>query len=255
MPTLDELLINRDTYPDTTKITLAEGVETTLGDLRKNTMLERDYRQKTGKLADERRKFETERSEWESARLEAEAKLTDLARQLVTRNPEASRDEIDDILERDPVARKLMSKIESLETKIGERDKSLDEARQRIKLAEENYIADQHRRVLAYLKQTDPELDEVELVNFARANYIPRLDWAHRLMTEDRRTKTALDTARKEAHEEGYKKAKADLLQPTIPSRKTTVPAPDAPKTLDEAAEAALRDPEILQAMNTGMVS
>ena|SRR5437773_5089452 len=249
MPTLDDLLSNRDAYPDGTTVRLADGVDTTLGDLRKNTMLERDYRQKTGRLADERRKFETQAAEWEGARIEAEAKLADLAKQLIHKNPEAGRDEVEDMLERDPIARKLNQKIGALETKLTERDSYIEQQQQRMQQYEQNYIADQHRRVLSYLKTQDPDLNESELVNFARANYIPRLDHAYNLMTKDRRESSLVEKTRKEAMEEGYAKAKTELLQPKISPRRTIAPSADAPKNLDEAAERALQDPEVIAAM------
>jgi hypothetical protein len=253
MATLEDILNNKDSYPDTTKITLADGVETTLGDLRKNTMLERDYRQKTAALAAQRRNFEQKQAEWEAARLDAEAKLTELAKQLFAQNPMASRDEIDEMLERDPIARKLSERLQSLEAKLTEADQRVRAAEAKQQMYETAYIADQHRRVLSFLKQQDPDLNEEELVQFARANYIPRLDWAHKLMTEERRTKTAIEAAKKEAHEAAYKKAKEELLQPAITARRVVAaPSKDTPATFDEAADRALQDPEILQILQPG---
>lgn len=252
MPTLEDLIQNKETYPDSTKVTLAEGVETTLGELRKNMMLERDYRRKTAELAERRRAFEAEMAEWEAARVQAEAKLTELAKQLVARNPEASRDEVTEMLAHDPVARKLTEYIAGLANKISEIDRKLEDAHQRQRMYEEAYIADQHRRVLAFLKQHDPELNEAELIQFARANYIPRLDMAYRLLTEEKRVKEAVEKAKQEAREEAYKKAKEELLQPTLAPRRPVTASPEAAKSLEEAAEHALRDPEIVTLLTGG---
>jgi hypothetical protein len=248
MPTLDEFISNRDNT-DETKITLADGVETTLGDLRKGFMKEQDYRSKTMDLANRRRTFEQQTSEWEAARLDAEAKLTDLAKQLITQNPRATQEQIDEQLETDPRAKKLNDKIAKMEERLVASEQRNQAYEQKFKAQEESYIADQHRRVLAFLQQQDPELQNPEkvdeLVTFAKSNYIPRLDWAYKLQNYEGNVKKAVDNARKEAREEGYSKAKQELLQPVLSPRRMVTPIKDAPKTLDEAADAALRDTDI----------
>jgi hypothetical protein len=248
MPTLEEFLSNRDNT-DEVKITLADGVETTLGDLRKGYMKEQDYRRKTGDLANQRRAFEQQTSEWEAARLDAEAKLTELAKQLIGQNPRATQEQIEDLVDADPRAKKLQEKIDKLETRLSEAEKRDQVYAQRFKAQEEAYVADQHRRVLFELQKSDEDLRNPEkvqeLVEFAKSNYIPRLDWAHKLMKYEDNVKSATEKAKKEAREEGYNKAKQELLQPVLSPRRMVTPSKDAPKTLDEAADAALRDSDI----------
>lgn len=248
MPTLEEFLSNKD-ISDDTKITLADGVEATFGELRRGHMKEQDYRRKTAELANSKRAFEQQTSEWEAARLDAEAKLTDLAKQLITQNPRATREEIDDEMEQDPRAKKLMSKIEQMETRIAESEKRNQQYEQRFKDQEQAYIADQHRRVLSYLQTQDPDLADpekvAELVQFAKDNYIPRLDWAYKLSRYEHNVKKAVDKAKKEGKDEGYSKAKQELLQPVLSPRRVIDPPKDAPKSLDEAADNALRDSDL----------
>ena len=254
MPTLHEYLENRTAYPDSTTITLADGVETTLGDMRSGYMKDADYRKKTSDLADKRRAFDTERQEWEVARLDAEARLTELAKTLMTANPGMTRKDAEEELEDDPRAKKLNQKIAQLESKLGQYDDLIARHEQRLRGAEETYVADQHRRVIADLKSRDADLDVEELITYAKSHYIGRLDDAYKAMRHDtlveRAVKDATETARKEA----YEKAKLELMQPVISPRRvvTSQLAENAPKSLDEAAEAAMQDPEILKIIAGG---
>src|SRR5437899_2075242 len=86
MPSLTEILDDKKGFPDDRKITLADGVETTLGELRGGYMKERDYRQKTQAVAEERRTLDQERQKFEQDKQEAEAKLSELLKQVVTPN-------------------------------------------------------------------------------------------------------------------------------------------------------------------------
>ncbi len=254
MPTLEEYLADKAAYPDNTTVKLADGVETTLGSLRSGYMKDSDYRKKTTELADRRRSFDTERQEWEIARLDAEARLTELAKTLMTANPGMTRQEATEELETDPRAAKLNAKIAQLEGKLEQYDQAFARHEQRIRGAEETYVADQHRKVLAEIKRQDPDVDVDELVQYAKSHFIGRLDDAYKAYRfdelVDRRVKEATETARKES----YEKAKQDLLQPVITPRRVVTSNADssAPKSLDEAADAALQDPEILKLLTGG---
>jgi len=244
MATLTDIL-NDKQRPDDQKV-VVEGVEVTLGELRKMTMQQSDYTRKTMDLAKERKKLEDEHAEWEFARLDAEAKLTDLAKQVMQQHPGVTRDEVDDLLERDPLAKRLMGKLEEVSTELVTlKDKTAkqDELLQRQQLA---WYEDQHRRMLAKIKNDDPDVDVDALVNWAREHYTPRLDVAYKAMKFEDKVAEATKKARKEGLEEGIKKAKAELSQPVIPSRRVLSPLPDAPKNFDEAVDKALQDPEIM---------
>lgn len=252
MPSLQDLLDDKKNFPDDRKITLADGIETTLGELRGGYMKDADYRQKTSRLAREREEFSTERARFEQDRQEAEAQLAKLVEQAVTRGAPVSQqqDEWEAYAQRDPVARRLMSELAEVKTKQSQWEQKQAEYEQRLHQQQQALYIDQHRRALAALKSKDPDLDEGNLVQYARDNAIPRLDLAYRLLTEEKRFKSEVDKAKENASKEGYEKAKRELAQPMLPSRRVAPSVPEtAPKSFDEAAEAALRDPEILATM------
>jgi hypothetical protein len=236
------------------KITLADGVESTLGDLRGGNSRTDDYTRKTQAVAREREAFSREKAEFERAKAEAEAQLASMAEKLVVQRPAAQVDEIEQHLQTDPVARKLVERIDSINKKVEEANARAAKAEETLQQQQRGYIADQHRRVLATLKQRDPDLNEQDLVRFAQENYIPRLDLAYRLYTEDARLKSEVDKAREEARKEAYDRAKRDLAQPVIPQRRVVTQTldKDAPQTFDEAAERAAQDPEILNVLSGG---
>lgn len=252
MPSLQDLIDDSKKYPNDLKITLHDGVETTLGDLRGGFMKDADYRQKTSRLAREREEFQSEQARFAQDKQEAEAQLAALVEKAVTAGAPRTQqvDEWQAYLERDPVARRLVGELESVKSKLGEFERRSAEYEQRIQQQQQALLVDQHRRALAALKSRDADLNEAELVNFARDNAIPRLDLAYRLFTEDKRMKAEVDKVRETTQKEAYEKAKRDLAQPMLPSRRVAPSVPDtAPKSFDEAADMALKDPEILATM------
>lgn len=252
MPSLSEILDNKKDFPDDRKITLADGVETTLGELRGGYMKDADYRQKTSRLAREREEFMGERQRFEQDRQEAEAQLAKLVEQAVTRGAPVQQQqaEWEAFVERDPFAKRVMSEMKATQSKLEALEKQSQAYEQRLQQQQQAMLVDQHRRALAALKSRDPELDEQQLVHFAQENAIPRLDLAYRLLTEDKRMKDVETKAKENAAKEGYEKAKRELAQPMLPHRRVAPSVPEtAPKTFDEAADAALRDPEILATM------
>jgi hypothetical protein len=252
MATLAEILENRKDFPDDRKITMTDGVEVTLGELRSGYMMDRDYRQKTQTLARDREAFSREKAEFEHAREDAEKQLAALAERVVTPNAPARQQEAEweSYLERDPIARRLHQQYADMDKRMQDYDERIKRSEESLRQQAQVYVADQHRAVMARLKASDPSLNEQELVQYAQSNYLPRLDHAYRLMTEDRRVKDAVTKAKEDALREGYEKAKRELAQPMLPQRRVAAPlAESAPKTFEEAAEAALRDPEILATM------
>lgn len=253
MPSLQEILDDRKGFPDDRKVTLADGAETTLGELRGGYMKDADYRQKTSQLARGREELQTAQAKFEQDRAEAEAQLAALVEKAVTRGAPAvqQQDEWQAYLERDPVAKRLHARIESFEAKFAEQEKRAAEHEERLKAQQQALLVDQHRRALAAIKSRDADLDEQQLVNYARENAIPRLDLAYRLFTEDKRMKAEVDKVRETTSKEAYEKAKRDLAQPAqLPNRRVAPSPPEtAPKSMDEAFDMAARDPEILATM------
>lgn len=246
MPTFDQLIEDKKSYPDDTKITMADGVEVTLGQLRGGFMKDADYRRKTSDLARQREEFERDRVEREHALQDAEARLQELAKQVVGAHPGATRDEVADILAQDPVAQRLIQRIEQQDGVLKQLVEAVVSMDKRFKEGAMEYMANQHRRVLAHLKQQDPDLDEAELVRFAKERGIPRLDTAYREMNHDKILETERKKAAEEAEKKGYERAKRELATPTIPVRTAPRSAPDAPKTMDEALDRAMRDEEVI---------
>lgn len=254
MPTLQEIIDNKTQYPDTQEIVLTSGsgelVKVTLGDLRGGFMKDADYRKKTTEVANQRRDLDRQRQEWEKERADAEAKLQEIAAKLVKQPSVTTEDDLTEAIKADPVGKYLLEKLESVTKDMGELKESAKRLDDTTKLHAETYLADQHRRVLAHLKQRDKDLNEEELIAFAQQNYVPRLDLAYRLMTEEKRHKAVTDEAVKKAREEGVAEGRKAATQPVIPSRRAPILPPEgAPKTFEEAAEKALQDPEILAAL------
>jgi|SRR5438552_23 len=252
MPTLAEILDDKKGFPDDRKVTLADGVETTLGELRGGYMKDADYRQKTSKLAREREELQSERQRFDTDKQEAEAQLAKLVEQAVTRG--APRDqqqmEWESYIEQNPLAKRLMTEVTETRSSIKKLDEMVNGLTEGLKNQQQQMLIDQHKRALAAIKSRDPELDEQALVNYCRENAIPRLDLGYRLFTEDKRIKTKVDEVKEAAAKEGYEKAKRELAQPMLPHRRVAPSVPEnAPKTLDEAFDRAASDPEILATM------
>jgi len=252
MATLAEILEDKKTYPDDQKITIS-GVETTLGDLRSGYMKDADYRKKTTAIAEARRDLDRRQADFEAARLDAEAKLEAMAAKIIRRDPDTTDTELQGRLEADPVAKRLMDMVTGLTSKIETLNKEVETTKTTLAQGKRQALVDQHRRVLSLLRQHDPNLDEQALVQFAKDNFIPRLDIAYRVMTEETRTQAAVKTATEKAKKEGLEEGKKLGAQPIIPARKAAAKLPyNAPKTVDEAFEAAQNDPEILAIMTGG---
>ncbi|MEO0249330.1 MAG: hypothetical protein ABIN58_07235 [candidate division WOR-3 bacterium] len=261
MATLQELLENKEKYADSLQIQLADGVTTTLGELRAGYMKDADYRRKTSELAELRRAHEREVAEFQSAKAAAEAQLQELAQEIV-RSRQASgqsttKDDIADALERDPVAKRLLNTVEALAKKVEQLETVATNVYQTQEQARQAAIVAEHKKALAnirneYYKDLDEEAwneKQRALIEYARRNYVPNLNLAHNLMTErerwEARIKKEVEAAKKQGIEEGKRLAVA----PTIPIRNRTLVGElpkDSPKTFDEALDAASRDPEIL---------
>lgn len=251
MAKLDEIITDKETYPDESKITLVDGSELTLGEVRSGYLKDADYRRKTTALSREREQLERQVSQKELEFSAAEERMTDLAREIMERRAGTSKEAIAEEIESDPKAKALLTKLSSLEqnvaglrTELGRRDK----------IARDTYynaLVTRHKETLAKLKEQDKDLDEEGLVEYARSEGIPFLDKAYKALKYDE----AVLKAKKEGDKEGYKRAKDEPPSPLIPVRKVTKPAADRPKTFDEALEAAISDPDIAKGLTDDLVS
>lgn len=246
MPTLEDFINDRKSYPDDMTIKLADGFEVPLKDLRSGFMKDADYRRKTSDLARDKENWTREQVAKEQALVDAEKKLETLAERVVTANPKASTDEVEDILEQNPVAKRLRGEITELRTVLKPLAEAVMDMDRRQKEQTMGFIAEQHRRVLHALKQQDPDLDEEQLLGYARDGFTPRLDIAYKAMNYEK----SIEKARKEAKEvgikEGYEKGKQEAIAPVIPLRRSVTPAEGAPQTMEEAVNKALQDPDVV---------
>ncbi len=247
MPTIEEVLADKKTYPDDLKITVADGVETTLGQLRGGYLRQADYTKKTTELARQREHLEQQWQQQSAALADAERRLQELAAYIVRANPGATRDEVSEYLQHDPVASRLYREALWQRQVLQTMGQALLDLDRRLMERDREAMADQHRRVLATLKQQDPDLDEEALVRFARDNFIPRLDHAYTLFKHDEILRRERERAAEEASKKAYEKAKLELSAPPIPlSPRTASPPPETPQTLDEAAQKATHDMDVI---------
>lgn len=243
MPTFEEYVSDPKTYPNDTTVRLADGSETTLGQIRAGYMKDADYRRKTAEVARARQEL----ADKEAAIADAQQRLTLLAERMVQQKPEASQEELNEEFANDATARKLAAKLEQLQNVIVPMAKSMVELDDRLKQQQLGHLTEQHQRVIAKLKEGDPELDVQELISYAKTNYIPRLDLAHRAMKYDEAVKEAVARGKEEGLKLGKESAQKEMVAPSIlPSRRPVAPAADAPKTLEEAVSRAMTDPDIM---------
>ena len=262
MPTWEDALADKTTYPDDRKVTLADGVETTFADLREGTMFERDYRQKTSTLARQRDEFQKERTEFDVQKTSAEAQLKDLAEKLIVQRRPQTVDEVEALIANDPVASRLQRDIAELRAAKDESVKRAEQFEAALKTRDENAMIQEHRMQMARLQQVDPDLvdpaKQAELVQWCRDNNTPRLDVGWQAWSEQRRWAKALKEAKDETAKESYERAKKDLQQPLLrPQRHTPAPLPTELEKLDRTGPDLLKrsfdlvdqDPEILASL------
>jgi len=249
LATLQELLENKTQYTDDVKINLADGVYTTLGEVRKGYMMESDYRKKTSAVSEARRELDRDRQQFEAARIDAEVKLESLAAKLLKREPDASQSDLERELQANPVAKALADQVKGLNEKLSKLEEATGGLYEEVKQSKQSAMVDQHRRVLAEIQSRDADADPAEIVTYAKTNYVPRLDLAYRLLSEEKRMKKAVEDAKAEAKTAGIEEGRRLAIAPTLPQHARFL-APeadkDAPKSFDEAADRALQDPEIL---------
>lgn len=241
---LTEIIAN-DAYSDDIKFELGDGTVVTLGDFRKDyRSKDADYRRKTSDVANERRQLEHDRAAQQAALLEAEQRLAEWTKTVMQGNRQSDPDP--DELASDPRYKKLLDKVESINEGLKQRDKQITDLTNVIQADQRERLVQAHRLTLAQLKGKDADLNEEELIRFAQAYGIPRLDHAYAVMNQDRiierERKAALDAEVPKISD----RIKRELSQPVLPSTRLVKPPADAPKNMDQARDAALQDPEIL---------
>jgi len=252
----EEVVSDRNKYPDEMVVRLADGTETTMAELRPGYMKDSDYRQKTAMLARQRDEFESHAVGRLTALQEGEAQLRAIAAEMMRQNPNATRQEIASEMSGDEDVQRLRAEIAELKGTVAPLAKYITEFDSRSKEARRAFVVNEHRKALADLKAKDPSLNESELVNFARTKMVPNLYEAHKLMTLDSTIEKRVKEAREAAYKEGMDKGRVDALAPPALPVRTIVPqrAESAPKDLREAATRALQDPEVMTPLMTGRI-
>lgn len=260
MPTLVEVLANREQYPDTLTYKVGEQ-EYTLGDLRNSTIPKADHTKELNRFQAEKQQLQ---QTYQQHLTQYNQQLQQLNAELQRRGqpPSPTVDDAASRLEADaadptlgPYAKaisKLLGEVETVKQKLVDTEK-------RVQQHEETWWLDKHSQVLNRIRESDSEYkDEAkvqELLRYAQQHSIPNLDLAYQLHTKERDLQRAGEKAVKEAEERLTAQQNANAQAPHIPAG-TVVPGQGSagqawtpPEgTLDpwEAAkDAALQDPEL----------
>lgn len=249
MATWDEIVSDRTTFPDTTQIKLADGTEVPLGQIRSGYMKDADYRQKTSSLARQKEEMDRAWTERITALQEGEAHLVNLAKEVMRQNPGMTRQEAVEEVNLDPAVKQLKGELAELKKVMGPMANALTELDKRWKDSQRAFVVSQHKQKLDEIVAKDPDVNPVELAEWARDNMTPRLDVAYVAKNHDRLVQKAVAEAREKALTEGYERGKVEaLMPPALPIHGADVKASDtpAPKNMNDAVNQASRDPEIL---------
>lgn len=243
MATLQDILNNRETYPDSQEIEMM-GQKMTLGSLRADLIPKGDFTRATQKLSDDKARLESSQAQLQEAYngLQAQLKtLVDARGQQPSQNGAMSDM---DALAADPLLGPLVKTMQRIEQRIEADSKRYDVIQNTQKEMVTEYLKNEYRRKLSDMKRDHPDLSEPTLIDFATKHQIADLDLAYKLMTVD----TRVEQTAREAEQRGYDKGKTEVQQvpPILPGRRMMGPPPtEGIKTLDEAERAAVNDPEI----------
>lgn len=249
MANWDDVVSNRKEFPDDLTIKLADGVEVPLGTIRSGYMKDADYRAKTTAVARQKEELERTWTERAQALQEAESHLMNLARDVVAGRPDMSKQEIQEELTSNPEISKLSAELAEMKKVMQPMAQALLDLDNRWKKSQYDAQVSAHRQKLSELKAADPELNEEELIAWAKENYTPRLDVAYKAWKHDDLVKREVAKAREAAFKEGMDKGREEaLMPPALPLQGAGTKTDDTPRprNIDEAFDAAARDPEIM---------
>ena len=242
MANLQDVLLNREKYPDTQEIDIG-GQKMSLGDLRNDVIPKGDMTKATQKLSEEKRALEQNVTELQSAYQGLQGQLSTLLAGRTTADGTPARTSPLSDLEADPLLGPVIAELRAVRADLSKANDTNERLqRQQVEMAT-TYIQDGYRRRIAELQSKDAALDPHALIQFAVSRNMPDIDMAYQLMTEDSRLKQR----ETEAEKRGYEKGKQEVVIPPISSgrRMTVAPPPEGVKDLDSAKDAALNDPTI----------
>ena len=250
----EEVVSDKNKYPDDMVVRLADGTETKLSDLRPGYMKDSDYRQKTAMLARQREDFEAQAVGRLQALQEGEAQLRSIAAQMLQQNPNMTKREVAAAMDDNDDVSQLRAEIAELKGAVKPMAEYITAFDQRAKQARQAHVVNEHRKAMIDLKAKHPDLNEMELLQYAKDRLIPNLYEAHKNMTHDSVIESRVKEAREAAYREGMEKGRVEALAPPALPVRTVVPqrVEGAPKDLREAATKALQDPEVMGPLLTG---
>ena len=220
MPSLTDVLRNREAYPDDQSITLSDGSTVKLKELRDELMPKADMTRITQQWGDRERSLQQAVEGYQ-------AQLAQALQEQQNKGAMPTGNLSYEDLQKDPVLRHLTER--------------LDTALNRLQMHEQGYLRDRYTQQLQTLKFTD-EADKRKFLDFAVGNKMTDLDQAHRLYTRDRDLENAVKEAEQRGIERGRKEARTVV---PMGSRRAVAPDAPPPKTLDEALARAESDPEM----------
>ena len=268
------VLKNVKEYPDETEITLPNGAIMSLGDLREydratagSVQLELEKGRK--ELATRERKVQEETNNLANLYVKVEndkAAIEEQKRSLARANPGAQRDELESLLESDPVYARLSKQIASMQDSLGNVTKSLDEKLGKITGAMnevgQTYLSERYEKEFNdLLSKDDPvrpkDLDLQAVYKYASDNGIKRkngiidIPRAYDQMTAAARTKYEVNQAYEKGKKEGSTERNVEAMLPRpgfgpeIPGLDNLIRGKAVPKNLNEAFAAAAHDPSM----------
>lgn len=244
MAKLDDIIANKKDFPDEVSIKLPDGQEVTLGDLRGGYMKDADYRQKTSTLAREKEDFYRDYAAKQAALEQAQQRLAET----IQPKADASADEVQEEIDRNPIARRLQKQVRDLEQVLVPMARSLVAMDKRMNDATVAATMDLHKRALYEIVSKDPSVKPEEVLQYAQQNRIPNLLLAYRDMSRDKAIEAAKEEGKRLGLEEGRVLGKKESLSPTIPLRHQVAKTQGHDKilNLEEAADAAKQDMDVM---------
>jgi hypothetical protein len=227
-----ELLTNREQFPDTREITLADGQVVTVKELRDTLMPKADMTRMSQSWAEEKRQLQESLSGYQRQLAQAASRQT-------TPAPSGATGLTEDDYLADPVLGPIFRRAKAAE--------------ERLAVHEQTYLRDRYQAQLTDIeareakRPEDKRVRKDQLLDYAIRNNMADLNLAYRVLTRDR----DIEMAQQEALRQGIEKGRKEATAPHVPfgNRRSVAPTTEGPKDFDSAEDAAMRDPDILAAM------
>lgn len=222
---LAQVYSDRKTYPDEMTIEI-QGEKVNLGDWRNSFGIKSEFTKHTQELSAKQKQMETiiQQQQQREAQLQQQ-----LAHAMQQRGVDPRHAQDDDLAayRQDPAFGPLVKLIEQQQGTIGQ-------LAQRMQMDEVAMNSYRYQQQLDKIKEQDAEADPQAIARYTQEIWQkgPDVALAHRLMTEDKRIKKAVE----EAEKRGYEKARSEPPVPPQPGGRRgsgVLNQPELPKTAD----------------------